>query len=181
MKWGVLLCARGRGNATWTHFDASRFIFSWFQTFFPKNRNFERRRHIRISRGTTVHLRSSYVSFRTSERRHISPKWLQIFLNVLVTLRLLWDRNVCKVTDDVERAKIPRRAAREVKLEESASHHEVGCFPLRPRLRKCNLNAFWRFQIHFFLIPNIFPKNWNFERRPQIRMPRGTTVHLRSS
>ena len=33
---GVFLCARGCENATWTHFDASRFIFSWFQTFFRK-------------------------------------------------------------------------------------------------------------------------------------------------
>ena len=46
---------------------------------------------------------------------------------------------MCKVTDDVERAKIPRRAAREVKLEESASHHEVGVFSFAAAAAKMQL------------------------------------------
>ena len=51
-----------------------------------------------------------------------------------------------------------RRALWDAKMEESASHHVIGCFLLRLRQRKCNFEAPEPSQIHFLRFPNIFQK-----------------------
>ena len=69
---------------------------------------------------------------------------------------------MCKVTDDVERAKIPRRAAREVKLEESASHHEVGVFSFAAAAAKMQLERILTLPDSFFLDAKHFSEKSKF-------------------
>ena len=60
--------------------------------------------------------------------------------------------------DDVETADFPRRAGQGGEMEESASHHVMGCFLVRLRPQKCNFDASGPSPVHFYRLSNIVQK-----------------------